>query len=158
MSWSLKLTHGDLTLSGTQFGIVTDEAKLVQDLSCHLLERMGTDDLHPGFGSLIDGGTRPDGTEIPSVIGDPDVALVALEIEAEIRRVAREHQAKQLVRAKSDRFTYNKVTLTAGEVLLSIQNIVFTQIEDRLAVKIVLQTAHGQDVELVLPLPEEALV
>lgn len=157
MTWSLKLRHGDFTVSNAEFGTVINEDKLVQDLTCHLLEAMGTDDLHPGYGSLIDGGTRPDGIEVPSVIGESDVELVALEIESEIRRVAREHRAKQLNRAKEDRFVYNKVTLTPGEVLLAISNIDFVQIEDVLHVKVSLETATGQNLDILLPLPEEIL-
>jgi hypothetical protein len=154
MSWSLRLEHGDLSLSGASLGTVTNEQKLVQDLRCWILEKMGTDDLHPGYGSLIDGGVSPDGTFSMGVVGE-SLDLVVLSVESELRRIVSEYQGQQLSRAKSDRFVYNKATLTVREVLLSISEITVSLSEDRLNVVLGLQTAAGQNIDITLAIPSD---
>lgn len=158
MSWSLKLTHGDFELSNASLGTVTAENKLVQDFRCYLLERMGTDNLHPGFGSLIDGGIQPDGTEVESPIGESDVQTVVLFLEKEIRRIGSDYQQRQLARAKSDKFTYSKVTLTAGEILVGIPSVTFTQTMDTLDVVVALQTGNNTQRSLTIPVPNTLLL
>lgn len=150
MTWSFKLRNGDLTLGGTSFGTITGEEKLVQDLRCYLLERMGNDDMHPEFGSLLDGGRLEDGTEQPGFIGGPNSALVELEIENEIQRLVLAYQARQLARAKADRLTYGKTTLHRGEVLLSLSNISIIRKEDLMDISLTLETAANTTIELGL--------
>lgn len=144
MSWSLQVSGGDLVVNQAQLSTVANEAKLLQDLRHYLLERMGTDSLHPEYGSLIDGGTKPDGTEVPSPIGHTDWRQIALSIEADIRRIGAAYQSAQLNRAKSDRLRFNRSTLTAGEVLASIDSVVFTQDQDALLVTINITAGSGK--------------
>lgn len=152
MSWSLQISHGDFSVSQSQYGVVTDTSKLVQDLRCALLEKMGTDDMHPYYGSLINGGTMPDGTVTAGVIGLLDWQQVTNTVNAEIERIASTYQAQQLNRAKDDRQTYNRVTLSPAEVLIAISNIKFLQVQDTLQVSIEIQTAAGQTISAVFPL------
>lgn len=152
MSWSLELHGGDFTVGASHLGMVIKTNKLIQDLRCAILEKMGTDNLHPDFGSLIDGGVGPDGQPVPGVIGQSDFDLVLLEIESEITRIARKHQAAQLSRVKSDRRTFGQPTLDVAEVLIEVTGIEFTSLSDQLFVKVSLQTATGQSFDLVFPL------
>lgn len=152
MSWSLQITHGDFTVNQSQYGTVTDAFKLTQDLRCAILEKMGTDNMHPSFGSLINGGTTPDGTEVSGVIGLLDWNQVTNTVNGELQRIASAYQAQQLNRAKADRATYNRVSLSPAEVLMAISNIEFIQDQDTLQVSIEIQTAAGQNINLVFPL------
>jgi hypothetical protein len=152
MTWSLQTRNGDLTLGDAHYGTVTGEAKLVQDLRAYFLEKMGTDNMHPGFGSLMDGGTRPDGTVIPGVIGLPNKELAELEIDSEIRRLFGNYQARQLARAKDDRLSYGKTTLHRGEVALAIQEIKYEAVEDSLTVTITVETARDSTIDIELSL------
>lgn len=145
MSWSLQVRNGDLALSGASYGVVTGGNKLTQDLRCALLEHMGTDPSHPTFGSTIDGGMRSDGTYIPGVIGEGRSDLALIRIEAEIRRIVRDYQARQLERAKNDKLTYGKATLTGNEVLMNLVGISASQSLDTLNVKVQIQTARGTE-------------
>jgi hypothetical protein len=153
MSWSLRLRNGDLSVSGAQIGTVSNEDKLTQDLRCWFLEHMGTDNLHPGYGSTLDGGMQPDGTQVTGVVGTVNRDIALLKIQTEIQRIVREYQAQQLARAKTDRLVYNKTTLTAREVLLSISGINAAQTEDTLTLTLFLRTAAGQDVDIDVALP-----
>lgn len=152
MSWSLQLRNGDLTLSAAHYGTITNEQKLVQDLRSYLLEKMGTDDMHLGYGSLLDGGRQPDGKIVQGVIGESDPDIAELEISTEIKRIAIEYQARQLDRAKADKNKYGKTTLTKGEVLLGVTKIDFVHHEDAIDVLVTLQTASKQNPAQVLEL------
>jgi hypothetical protein len=147
MSWSLQLRNGDLVLGGTSLAQVSGAQKMVQDLRCTILERMGTDDLHPWFGSLIDGGIQ-EGVQQPSLIGEHDWQVASLTVQSEIRRIITQYQDMQIKRIENDRITYGASSLNPDEVLLGIQNIQIFQAEDRMMVKIALLTGINQTVNL----------
>lgn len=157
MAWSLQVKNGDFTVGGASLGIVTAEQKLVQDLSHFLLERMGTDTLHPGYGSLIDGGITPDGGINTGVIGAELFNEAALFVESDIRRICAEYQQRQIDRAQQDRFRYNKTTFTAGELLIEVDQIELVQSGPTLQVNISLITGANRSVFLSLPLAQQAL-
>lgn len=155
MTWSLEVRNGDLTVGGAQLGTVTAEDKLVQDLRHFLLERMGTDNLHPSYGSLLDGGVTPDGRTHDGVIGSALFNEAALFVESEIRRICNAYQARQIERAKQDRMRYNKTTFTAGELLISVDDVALTQKETTLQVRIVLTTGTSRRIALDVPLGQQ---
>lgn len=150
MSWSLQLRGGDLVIGGSSFGTVTNQNKLVQDLRCAILERMGTDEDHPWFGSLIDGG-RLNGTEQSSIIATDNWDVAVLAVEGEIRRIVDQYQKQQIVRNEQDRTNYGKPTLTPGELLMGVGSIQFYQAQDNLLCRVTLIT--GVDSELTVNVP-----
>lgn len=151
MSWSLQLRGGDLVLDGTRLGSVTGSNKLIQDLRCTILERMGTDDSHPWFGSLIDGGIQ-NGQEVPTLIASSNWSYVMLQIEAEIRRIADLHQKSQIQRLERDKSTYGKPTLTSSELLMGIGDIQFYQAQDNMLIQIVLIVGNERNETINIPL------
>lgn len=151
MSWSLKVSHGDLELSQASFSTVSGGAKLAQDLRGYILEHMGTDDLHPEFGSLLDGGIR-NGEYVEGVIGQPNDALSLALVEREIRRLVADYQARQLTRARNDAAIYGKATLSKGEVLLSLSRIDTTQADDTMYITLNILTGDGSAISLDLAL------
>lgn len=152
MTWSLRVSNGDLVLNGTRFETVSGENKLFQDLRCYLLERMGSDPLHRTYGSLLDGGVLPSGKIVPSPIARTDWRAVTLEIESEIRRIAAEYQNRQLQRAKEDRLRYGRSTLTAGEILAEVGDIRFTQEQDKLKIQILVIAGSSIETTLAIDL------
>jgi hypothetical protein len=152
MSWSLDLQNGDLSLSGTNLGRVTGSQKLVQDLRCFILEKMGTDESHPWYGSLIDGGINETGEFELGFIGETDWEIAALTVQAEIRRIVGRYQELQARRLEDDRLTYGSSTLDANEVLLGISGIQITQAQDKMMVTIGLNTGTGSSLTLNVPL------
>jgi hypothetical protein len=142
MSWSLQLQNGDLALSGGQFATVTDSAKLVQDLTCDILEPMGTDDAHPTYGSLIDGGIQ-NGTYQEGVIGQPNTSIAATFVSSEISRICSDYQKSQIARNAADATTYGKPTLTPGETLISVSDITLQQSQESILVGVTLKTGTG---------------
>jgi len=152
MSWSLAIKNGDLSLSGTSLAQVTGTAKLVQDLRCALLEPRNFDDHHPNYGSLLDGGRDDSGHEAMALIGENRWDLAAMQVDSEIRKVATEHQKRQVVRLKNDKLTYGVSTLTGDELLLEVVDIKMVQAQDKLLVTVYLLTAQGTNLELDIPL------
>lgn len=151
MSWSLEVRNGDLTVGNARLGEVKGHKKLIQDLAHWLLEPMGNDNLHPGYGSIIDGGLQ-NGVEKPSMIGLTDSPFLKTALQAEINRIVREYQGMQLNRAKSDRFTLNSSTLNRSEVLFSVLSVNMIQRQDSLLVRIDIQNGAGEEISIDLPI------
>jgi hypothetical protein len=158
MSWSLELRNGDLALSGTHLGQVTGPRKLVQDLGCAILEPRGNDDMHPTFGSTIDGGQDENGNYVTGVLGSTDWAYANLLIHSEIQRIAGEYQRRQIARARDDRTRFGESMLSNGELLVQIENIEFVQAGDTLLVTIWLLTGNNKELNLTVPIATGTLL
>ena len=53
MTFSLRLTNGDLTPQGSQLALVSGQNKMQQDITLWLLCRLGSNKMHPAFGSYL---------------------------------------------------------------------------------------------------------
>lgn len=145
MSWSLKVKNGDLVLGGAKgMEIVTNEAKMVQDLRGHLLEKMGSDELHPDFGSLLNGGITLDGFNHSGFIGEPNNSVTMMNIQSEVTRVINNYQQRVLNRAKADKMLYGKASLTHGEVVMNINDITIQSYLDQINIKISVTSGADQ--------------
>jgi hypothetical protein len=111
---------------------------------------MGTDEDHPWFGSLIDGG-RLNGVDQPSIIATDNWNMAVLAVESEIRRIVDQYQKAQIIRTERDRTTYGKPTLHPGEILMGVGSIEFYQAQDNLLCRVTLIT--GTDVEITVNVP-----
>ena len=143
MSWSLQIANGDLVIGSGGLNTVTGGAKLVQDLGCALLTPMGTDPMHPTYGSLIDGGVDATGKQVNGVIGSLNDDQNAAFVGAEVQRICRSYQASQIARNNADVATYGKSTLTADEALLGVESINVQQVEDQVLITATIQTGVG---------------
>jgi hypothetical protein len=150
MSWSLAITNGDLSFGSAGLNVVTGASKLTQDLACDILEPMGTDPLHPSFGSVIDGGVDTNGNYIQGVIGQINDSATGTAVGNEVSRICENYQTQQIARNQADVATYAKSTLTADEALLAVLNIQVEQIQDQALVTATLQTGAG-GLPLTLP-------
>lgn len=145
MTWSLALRYGDLAVdgSGHSLAVVRDEAKLVQDLKAALLTQQGSDTTSLSYGSLLEGGVSRDGIQNIGFIGRNLDEMLVIEIEEEIRRVLVAHQQYQVSRARNDESTYGRITLSRGEILLGIGDVVVDQTNDVLSINVYIQTGSG---------------
>jgi len=153
MSWSLQIKTGDLNLSGPAgYAAVRGSQKLIQDLRNWLLERRGTDFLHPHYGSTLDGGMIR-GVSTDAVIGSSVTAEVLLDIETEIRRVLNAYQSQQAARMRRDIMRYGgRNTFDDNEILESVGAVTIRQVNDVVAVRITINTSSGRSISLVQPL------
>jgi hypothetical protein len=148
MSFSLQLKNGDLALSGTSFGTVTDAAKLQQDLTCCILTPLSYEEIHPEFGSTLEENLTNPSAEI---LGTKNWSHAASIIRSELTRICQNYQAQQIARNEDDSIKFGRPTLTPNEILLRIVGIDFTQAEDHLLCRLTLEI--GTDtLELNIPL------
>ena len=143
MSWSLQVSNGDLSFGGTGMNTVTAADKLVQDLSCCILEPVGTDPLHPSYGSIIDGGVDYNGNQIGGIIGGANDQVASTFVSAEIQRICQNYQQGQVARNNADLTQYGASTLSVGEALLAVENVHISTLETAMSVNVTLQTGGG---------------
>lgn len=143
MSWSLQISNGDLTIGPSGLNTVTGSSKLVQDLTCALLEPMGNDSMHPTYGSLLDGGTDSSGNTFAGFIGQLNNDQNDTLIAAEVQRICQAYQQAQIARNSSDVATYGKSTLLADEALLSVGGLSVQRAQDQVLITTILQTGVG---------------
>ena len=153
MSWSLYIRNGDLTPAGPGgLAIVTGSQKLIQDLKHWILEQRGSDPMHPDYGSTLDGGTLPDGTIIPTSIGEIVDRERLMAIESELRRILIAYQEQQQERLQREANLYGgKNTFAPGEILADVVSVSVDQIEDKVVAFVRLTTESGQSVEFAQP-------
>lgn len=154
MSWSFHILNGDLNLGGPGgFATVSGTQKLIQDLKHWFLEPIGTDPMHPDYGSAFEGGVMPDGTQIEPQIGTVITGEALLAVESEVRRVLYAYQDQQLQRLNREAVLYSgKNTFAAGEILLSVDDVKVEQVADVVLATISLTTQSGNAVSFVTPI------
>ncbi len=147
MSFSLELKNGDLGLSGTSLGTVTNAAKLQQDLVSAILTPLGFEELHPQFGSILENDLINPEVQI---IGSRDFSHAAALVRSELIRLCQNYQAQQIARNEDDGMKFGKPTLTPGEILLSVRGVTFTQAQDHLLCTLKLEIGNDS-IELNIP-------
>jgi len=153
MSWSLYVRNGDLSLSGPGgFAIVTGSQKLVQDLKHWILENRGSDPFHPEYGSTLDGGMLPDGTLVPTSIGEVVDRERLMTIESEVRRILIAYQEQQQDRLQREASLYDgKNTFAPGEIRYEVDSVEVEQIADKVVVFVTITTDTGQTIPMGVP-------
>jgi hypothetical protein len=152
MSWSLKISAGDIDLLSSSSGmaIVTGKEKTFQDLKLWLSEAMGSDPMHPEYGSLLDGGRLPNGTIIESFIGSD--SLSTSRVEQEVVRIIEAFIRQQNERISLDMSNLGKTTVSDSEIIDSIGSIRTSVFDNKLVLRISLIMRNGNDVTITQPL------
>ena len=143
MTWSLAIKNGDISYGQNGLNTVTGSDKLVQDLSCAILEPLGTDYSDPNFGSVIQGGVDADGIVYPGYIGAPNNPAMQSLIASEIQRICQNYQIEQIQRNQNDLSQYGVSTLSAGEALLNVTSVQVQQVNTMAYVIAELTTGGG---------------
>lgn len=127
MTYSLKISSGDLAMDGSSLALVVGKDKLAQDLDLWMRERYGDDAMHPTYGSVLD-------SYIGGIIG----VSTQMDVTAEVNRVLSNYQALQLQRYHDDSTRFD-----VGELLDSIISIDTVISYDSVNVAVVYQTLSG---------------
>lgn len=134
---TLALQHGDLVVGSTGYATIDGVPKVVQDVRCALLEPLGNDRFHPGFGSLLD-----------SFVGLAQDGMTTSEVQSEIRRVLDQYAAVQRDRLERDALSGARSRYKTADVLAEVLSINVKPVEDRIYVQVNLRTADGATVAL----------
>lgn len=127
MSYSLKITNGDLTARGSHLDIVQGVDKLIQDIDLWLREQYQVDRFHISFGSILD-----------NFIGGVIDNTTKVEVQAEVLRVMNNYQNLQLIRFKN-----NPQKFSPDELLNQITSIQVNISYDKVIVSLFFTTAAG---------------
>lgn len=152
MSWSLQIIGGDLSPISDQSGlkIATGKDKTLQDLKLALYESMGTDPMHPEYGSLIDGGRLPNGTIVESSVGSDSTSL--FRIEEEVSRIIQNYTIQQNIRIKSDIASFGKTTIADSEIIKSVRSIGTKRFGSKLILQVNIVMRNSNSVTITQPL------
>lgn len=134
---TLLLREGDLVVSHTDYATVEGTGKVAQDLRAALLEPLGNDRFHPGWGSSL---------------GD-FIALIADEgtryaVESEVNRVVSNYAAIQRDKIEADITSDADTRFSTDEILSRIAGIKVNVGTETVKVEISLQTLSGEVVTL----------
>jgi len=153
MSWSFQIRNGDLNWGGPGgFATVSGRQKLIQDLRNWLTEPRGTDSFHPDYGSVLDGGIGPTGTEVDYLIGNVVSEEGMMQIEAEVRRILAAYQQQQSDRLNNDIIKYSgKNTFGLDEILLQVEDVTVENYQDVVLVTVTLLTGSGNQISFTSP-------
>lgn len=152
MSWSFQIVGGDLyplsTASG--LGIVTGKDKTFQDLKLWILESMGTDPMHPEYGSLLDGGRLPNGTIVDSFVGSE--SLSAHRVEEEIYRIVSSFMTRQKKRIDKDIASFGRTTISNSEIIDRISEVRTQLFDTKLIVRVSLAMRDNTILSITQPI------
>lgn len=134
---TLRLREGDLVLSHADYDTVTGTGKVAQDLRGALLEPIGNDRFHPGWGSDL-------GEHIATIANEE----TRLSIESEVNRVISNYAAVQRDKIEADITSDSDSRFTTDEVLSRITGVSATVGLDTVSVQVGLNTVSGETVVL----------
>jgi len=135
---TMRLSGGDLVIgANSDLQMVTGADKVEQDMRCALLEPLGNDRFHPGWGSSLD-----------DFISRPIVGSVESDVLAEVNRVVGNYAAVQRDKIESQMLSGADSTYTTDEVVSGVTDVTTHQTYDTVAVKISIGTVSGQTVTL----------
>ena len=111
MTYSLRVSNGDLVLQGNQLDIVSGMDKLSQDMQLWVAERYGIDRFHPAMGSLLQ-----------NFIGSAITAGTQVGVQQEVLRVLDNYAKVQLKAFKENpqNFSYSELLISVDAVNVSI--------------------------------------
>lgn len=130
--FTLRLTDGDLSIGNDGFAKATGPDRISQDLRCALLEPLGTDRFHPGYGSMID-------SFVGSVLDPGD----EFQAHQEVVRVVQNYVAVQRDQLERDGLSGGRSRYSTQDVVASADGITAKVNEDAVTINIPILTANG---------------
>lgn len=130
MSFSLQVANGDLVIAGDQLGIVWGAAKLQQDMTLWLAERLGVDRFHPAYGSMMQ-------NYIGGIIGYNTQSMVY----SEVMRVLDNYQKVQF-----QAFRQNPANYSLSQLLYAINSVDVSLTYDSVNVQVSVANAQQQNI------------
>lgn len=134
---TLLLRDGDLVVNHRAYVPVTGTGKVAQDLRGAMLEPLGNDRFHPGWGSTLD-------AFIASIADE----TTRSDIEIEINRVIANYAAVQRDKIEADISGDTDTRFSTDEILSRIRGVSVTTQQDSVKVVVTLQTVSGEIITL----------
>ena len=134
---TMLLRDGDLVPSHRDFVMVAGAGKVAQDLRGALLEPLGNDRFHLGWGSSLD--------DFIASIANEDTRFA---VEGEINRVISNYAAVQRDKIEADITGDGESRFTTAEILSRVRGVTVEVQDETIHVTITLRTVAGEIVVL----------
>ena len=135
---TMLLDDGDLAIgTSNDYQMVSDVSKTRQDIRCALLEHLGNDRFHPGWGSTLE-----------DSIGVPLTDAVRSGIYSEVNRVICNYAAVQRDKIESAMISGEDSQYSTDEVLSAVTGVNVDQNLDSLSIQVGLRALSGSTTSL----------
>lgn len=135
---TMLLEDGDLVIgASSDYQMVTNAPKVRQDVRAALLEPLGNDRFHPGWGSSLQ-----------DYVGQPLTPYLHLTVVSEVNRVLGNYAAVQRDKIESDMYSDSATRFTTDEVLSSILGVSAQSSLDGMKIKVGVSTAAGSTITI----------
>ena len=139
--YGLKIVNGDLAVQGDgNITELTGHERLEQELSCWILEPLGTDRMYSNFGSTLDG-----------YVGSPIIDEYLIDIRAEVTRVVNNYIAYQRQQIQEARNSSTASFINAwrpDDIISSLDDIQIESMADTVKVVVKLTTMTGDEISV----------
>lgn len=133
---TMRLTDGDLSIGLTSdYDMVRGVSKVAQDIRCALLEPLGNDRFHPGYGS-----------DLESFIARSVTYDTRMEVQSEVNRVVGNYAAVQRDKIEADMYSGEDTRYSTEEVVSAVSGISVDTQTDSMSVTIGLTTVSGDSI------------
>lgn len=136
---TMLLADGDLVVgTSSDYQMVTDARKVQQDLKGALLEPLGNDRFHPGWGSGLH-----------DMIGLPATPLLRSNVLGEVNRVIGNYAAVQRDMVEADVLSGQDTRYSTDEIVASVEQVDVTTSTDSVRIRVAVSTVAQSQVEIV---------
>ena len=130
---ALALSGRDLVIGdGGDYAVKRGVAKVTQDIRCALLEPLGNDRFHPGWGSTLD--------DFVGLVADE---YSAFDAQQEVYRVILNYMAVQQDKADAQIASGNQNLYSYAEIVAEVKEVTASLRYDTVAIEILLENLAG---------------
>lgn len=137
MVYGLRLIDGDLQISGGSYLLCDGAVKTEQDVTCALVEPLGNDRFHPGWGSTLH-----------NFIGLPGTDTTLFQVQQEAMRVVSNYQAVQYDQVQADALSGTHSRFSTSELIGQVTSVDVQGLLDTFTITIAIQTIDEEDLVL----------
>lgn len=135
---TMLLDDGDLVIgTSSDYQMVTAEQKVKQDVRGALLEPLGNDRFHPGWGSTLF-----------DHIGEPLTEFNRTAVLSEVNRVVGNYAAIQRDRVEADMLSNTPTRFSTNEIVTSVIGVRAEQVLDSMRIEIGIGTVARTSVDI----------
>lgn len=129
----MALLDGDLAISKSNgYEMVTGTQKVAQDVRGALLEPLGNDRFHPGWGSIL--------RDYVGLSLDP---FLKQQVMSEVNRVTGNYAAVQRDRVTTDEISGSQTSYTTDEIIAAVTGVTLKERYDTLQFSVKIATVAG---------------
>lgn len=128
--FTLNLDDGDLVIGPRGFDLVAGAQRITQDLRGAILEPLGNDRFHPGYGSRLD-----------NYVGRINDPALAFAVRQEVTRIVSNYVSIQRDKVERDAVSAGRARYTTSDVIASVGAVHTTVKDDSISVVIEVNTS-----------------